>query len=105
MSERHAFRMRLDRGKRAEYQRRHDEIWPELVELLHAAGISDYSIWLDEETDCLFAILTRSDDHTMDTLPDHPVMRRWWAAMADLMETHPDKAPVAMPLMQVFHMD
>lgn len=105
MSERYAFRMRLHPGKRAEYQRRHDEIWPELVALLHAAGISDYSIWLDEETDCLFAILTRRDDHTMEALPEHPVMRRWWEAMADLMETHPDDAPVAMPLVRVFHMD
>ena len=105
MSERTAFRMRLQPGRRAEYQRRQDAIWPELVELLHAAGISDYSIWLDEETDCLFGILTRTGDHTMDGLADHPVMRRWWAAMADLMETHPDDAPVAVPLVRVFHMD
>ena len=105
MSERTAFRMRLEPGKREEYARRHEDIWPELVALLREAGVSDYSIWLDEQTNCLFGILTRADDHTMDALPDHPVMRRWWAMMADLMETHPDDAPVAVPLVRVFHMD
>lgn len=34
----------------------------------------------------------------------HPVMRRWWAHMADTMETKPDDAPVAKPLATVFHM-
>jgi L-rhamnose mutarotase len=105
MTERYAFRMRLNPGARAEYERRHDAIWPELVELLHAAGISDYAIWLDEETNLLFGHLTHTSEHGMDDLPSHPVMRRWWAHMADLMETQPDDAPVAVPLVRVFQMD
>jgi len=105
MAEKHAFRMRLNPGMKAEYKRRHDEIWPELAELLKDAGISDYSIHLDEETNCLFGVLWRRDDHGMDALPRHPVMRRWWTAMADLMETRPDGEPVAVPLETVFHMD
>lgn len=105
MSERYAFRMRLNPGMRAEYEARHDAIWPELAALLREAGISDYSIWLDEETNALFGILTRSDDHGMDTLPDHPVMRRWWAMMADLMETHESDEPVTVPLTRVFQLD
>ncbi len=89
----------------AEYRKRHDEIWPELVALLKDAGISDYSIHLDPETDILFGVLWRQDGHKMDDLPNHPVMRKWWAHMADVMATKPDNEPVATPLTTVFHMD
>ncbi|MDO6966625.1 L-rhamnose mutarotase [Rhizobium alvei] len=102
--ERHAFRMKLNPGMEAEYRRRHDEIWPELVELLHQAGVSDYSIFLDSDTNILFGVLTRPADHGMAQLPDHPVMKRWWAHMADIMETNPDNSPVAIDLKPVFYM-
>jgi L-rhamnose mutarotase len=100
-----AFRMKLNPGMEAEYRRRHDEIWPELVDLLKAAGVSDYSIHLDRETGVLFGVLWRADDHRMDDLPGHPVMQRWWAHMADIMETKPDNEPVSVPLTTVFHME
>ncbi|WP_312435889.1 L-rhamnose mutarotase [Janthinobacterium sp.] len=99
-----AFRMQLKPGNAAEYKRRHDAIWPELASLLHESGVRDYSIFLDEATGALFAVLRRADGHTMDTLPQHPVMRRWWQHMADLMETQPDAAPVAVPLAPVFYL-
>lgn len=102
--EKYAFRMRLNPGCRDEYRRRHDEIWPELAALLREAGITDYSIHLDEETNLLFGVLWRRDDHGMDALPDHPVMQRWWAYMADIMETRPSNEPVAVPLTTVFHL-
>ncbi len=102
--EKYAFKMRLNPGMKAEYKRRHDEIWPELVALLKQAGVSDYSIHLDDETNILFGVLWRSDDHGMDDLPSHEVMQRWWAYMADIMETAPDNAPVSIPLETVFHM-
>ena len=104
MSERYVFRMRLNPGQQDEYTRRHDAIWPELVALLRASGVSDYSIHLDTETDLLIGVLIREGGHAMDDLPDHPVMQRWWAHMADIMQTGPDNAPVAVPLMRVFHM-
>jgi L-rhamnose mutarotase len=100
-----AFTMHLLPGKAAEYQRRHDTIWPELSDLLHAAGISDYSIYLDETSNTLFAVLWRRRDHRMAELPQHPVMRKWWAYMADLMLVQPDQAPVVGPLRPVFHLD
>ena len=103
--EKHAFRMRLHPGQEAEYKRRHDEIWPELAALLREAGVSDYSIHLDRETSTLFAVLWRREDHGMDALPDHPLMQRWWAHMADIMETHPSNEPVAVPLETVFHLE
>lgn len=102
--ERYAFRMRLNPGMAGEYRRRHDAIWPELTALLRAAGVSDYSIFLDEETNVLFGVLRRPADHGMAALPSHPVMRRWWAHMADIMQTHPDDEPVAAPLTPMFHL-
>ena len=102
--ERHAFKMTLNPGMEAEYRKRHDEIWPELIELLHQAGVSDYSIHLDRETNTLFGVLTRPKDHTMVSLPDHPVMKKWWAHMADIMATNPDNSPVQSDLVTVFHL-
>jgi L-rhamnose mutarotase len=102
--EKYAFKMRLNPGMKAEYKRRHDEIWPELVALLKQAGVSDYSIHLDDETNILFGVLWRSDDHGMDDLPSHEVMQRWWAYMADIMETTADNEPVSIPLETVFHL-
>lgn len=102
--EKYAFRMRLYPGMAEEYRRRHDAIWPELVELLRAAGVSDYSIHLDPADGALFGVLWRREGHGMADLPGHPVMRRWWAHMADIMETRADNEPVAVPLVPVFHM-
>lgn len=102
--QKYAFRMRLLPGMEAEYQRRHDAIWPDLVDLLKQAGVQDYSIHLDRETNLLFGVLWLRDDHGMADLPEHPVMQRWWAHMADIMETHPDNEPVAVPLATLFHM-
>jgi L-rhamnose mutarotase len=102
--QRHAFKMRLNPGMEAEYIRRHDEIWPDLVQLLKDTGISNYSIHLDRETNTLFGYLERRDDHSMDELPNHPVMKKWWAYMGDIMATNPDGSPVAIPLDETFYM-
>jgi L-rhamnose mutarotase len=104
MMEKYAFRMQLKPGQAAEYESRHAAIWPELVTLLKDAGISDYSIHLDQDTGALFGVLWRTTPHRMDDLSKAEVMGKWWAWMADLMETHPDRSPVAVPLKQVFHM-
>ena len=74
------------------------------MDLLKQAGVQDYSIHLDRETNLLFGVLWRRDDHGMADLPEHPVMQRWWAHMADIMETHANSEPVAVPLVPVFHM-
>lgn len=102
--QKYAFKMRLNPGCEEEYKKRHDDIWPELVELLKQAGVSDYSIHFDPETNILFGVLWRSNEHTMHNLPAHDVMKKWWAHMADVMETHPDNEPVATELATVFHM-
>jgi len=99
-----AFKMQLHKGQEAEYKKRHDEIWPELVELLKSAGICDYSIFLDETTNCLFGILKADDIQLIDNLPAHPVMQKWWFYMKDIMESNPDNSPVSIPLKEVFYL-
>ena len=103
MSQR-AFKMKLKPGFAAEYQRRHDALWPELAALLRQHGISDYSIFLDEETLTLFAVQTLDESVSRSELPRHPVMRRWWDFMADIMETNPDHSPAVVNLKPVFHL-
>ena len=100
-----AFKMKLKSGCEAEYKKRHDEIWPELSKELTEAGIFDYSIYFDEESLTLFAFQKLTDDNTADNLPNTEIVKKWWAYMADLMETNPDHSPVASPLREVFHMD
>jgi L-rhamnose mutarotase len=102
---RNAFKMQLKPGFEAEYKKRHDEIWPELQSLLSETGIQDYSIFLDEETLTLFAVQKISPDFDEKLLPNHPIVKRWWAYMGDIMETNPDNSPVATPLKEVFHLD
>jgi L-rhamnose mutarotase len=102
--EKYAFKMRLKPGTVAEYKHRHDTIWPELAALLKEAGVSDYSIYLDGDTSILFGVLWRRNDHTMADLPSHPVMRRWWDHMCDIMETKGDGEPVVTPLQPMFHL-
>lgn len=103
--EKYAFKMMLNPGMAEEYKRRHAAIWPELAALLKEAGVSDYSIHLDPETNVLFGVLWRTGDHKMGALPNHPVMRRWWDHMADIMQVKPDNEPVAVPLVTMFHLD
>ncbi len=99
-----AFKMKLFPGLKEEYKKRHDEIWPELVALLKETGISEYSIFLDEETNSLFGFLKAEDAKQLDNLPGHAVMQKWWAYMGDIMESNPDNSPVSVPLNEVFYM-
>jgi L-rhamnose mutarotase len=98
-----ALKMQLKPGAVDEYRRRHDEIWPELSALLTEAGIYDYSIFLDEQTLSLFAVLSLRDDNSRDALPDHPLMKKWWDYMAPLMEVEADNRPKEWPLSLIFH--
>jgi L-rhamnose mutarotase len=100
-----AFTMKLKPGAIAEYQRRHDALWPELAAVLRNAGVSDYSIFLDEATLTLFAVQKQSDDNAAAVLPNHPVVKKWWAYMAPLMEVNPDNSPVCGAVKPMFHLE
>jgi L-rhamnose mutarotase len=96
--------MKLFKGHEAEYSKRHNEIWPELKALLKKAGVTEYSIFLDEETNILFGYLTINNAEELDKLPDDPIMKKWWAYMKDIMETNEDNSPVSIPLKEVFYL-
>ena len=100
-----AFKMKLHKGKEAEYKKRHDELWPDLQLLLKETGVSDYSIFLEEASGNLFAVLKVQDPLLLDELPLHPVMQKWWAYMKDIMDSNSDNSPVSIPLQEVFHLD
>lgn len=99
-----AFKMKLKKGFEEEYTKRHDKLWPELEELLKQTGISDYSIFLDSETNTLFGVLKADNISALDDLPSKPVMQKWWAYMKDIMESYPDNSPVSIPLKEVFYL-
>ena len=100
-----AFKMKLKPGFKAEYKRRHDLIWPELSDLLKENQIQDYSIFLDEETDILFAVQAISGSGSSQDLSKNKIVKRWWAYMADIMDTNPDNSPVTKPLEMMFHLE
>lgn len=97
-----AFKMKLKPGCRDEYKKRHDEIWPELVSLLKNSGVSDYHIFLDEETDILFAVQKIDGDGGSQNLGTNPFVQKWWAYMEPLMDCHSDNSPISIPLEEVF---
>jgi L-rhamnose mutarotase len=103
--ERIAFTMKLNPGKKEEYRKRHAEIWPELLELLRKAGISDYTIYLDETTNTLFACQKVSGDGGSQDLGSEEIVQRWWSYMADIMETNADNSPVTRFVEELWHMD
>ncbi|MFY0687903.1 MAG: L-rhamnose mutarotase [Cyclobacteriaceae bacterium] len=100
-----AFKMHLRAGKKDEYKQRHDQVWPELKNLLKASGISNYHIFLDESTNTLFACQQVAGDHGSQDLANNPIVQKWWAHMADLMEVNDDNSPISTPLEEVFFME
>lgn len=97
--------MKLKPGFKEEYKKRHDEIWPELKELIKETGVYDYSIFLDEETNILFAVQKQGGEASSQDLGTNPIVQKWWAYMADIMETNPDNSPVTIPMDEVFYME
>ena len=102
-----AFKMKLKEGCFAEYKKRHSEIWPELSALLTETGISNYSIFLDPETNILFAYQELAESEGAQDSQDlgtTQIVQKWWKYMADIMETNPDKSPVSIPLEEAFYL-
>ena len=98
------FTMRLKPGGADEYRRRHDELWPELAAEFRRVGIEDYVIYLDPESNTLFASQLVGEDDRKSELRELEIMHRWWASLAHLMETNPDNSPVVTPLEMVFEL-
>ena len=102
---REAFKMFLKPGCEAEYEKRHNAIWPELKKLLSENGVCDYSIYWDKDTNILFASQKVQGEESSQDMGSNPIVQKWWAYMADIMETNPDNSPVSTPLKEVFRME
>ena len=99
------FKMFLNPGMAEEYEKRHNELWPEMKEMIHQYGGHNHSIFLDRETNVLYGYLEVEDEELWAKSADTPINRRWWDYMADIMEVNPDNSPVSIPLDERFHMD
>ena len=100
-----AFKMHLNKGQKEEYKRRHSALWPELHRLLKEAGVSEYSIFLDEETDTLFAFQKVSGEGSSQDLGQTEIVQKWWKYMSDIMASNPDNSPATKPLTELFYME
>ena len=99
-----AFKMKLNEGQKETYKKRHNELWPELKQLLKDNGVSEYSIFLDEDTHTLFAFQKVTGEGGSQDLASHGIVKKWWDFMADIMEVNPDNSPVSIPLEEVFYL-
>ncbi|GGG11375.1 L-rhamnose mutarotase [Paenibacillus aceti] len=102
--ERIACIMYLYPGNQFEYQKRHQELWPEMKQALKEHGASNYSIFLDQETDTLFAYLEVDNKAAYDKIAETEICKKWWAYMAPIMKSNADNSPVAKDLKQVFYL-
>ena len=99
------FKMKLYDGMAEEYERRHNALWQEMKEMIHEYGGSNYSIFLDKETNTLFGYIELSDEEKWSKSSETAICRKWWDYMADIMETNEDNSPVSIDLIKVFHLD
>lgn len=102
---RKAFKMKLYEGMKEEYARRHNALWQEMKDMIHEYGGSNYSIYLDEETNTLFGYIELENEALWAKSADTAICRKWWDFMADIMKTNPDNSPVSIDLTDVFHLD
>lgn len=97
--------MYLYPGNQVEYERRHAELWPEMSNSLKEYGASNYSIFLDEEKDTLFAYVEVKDKETYESFSNTEICKKWWEYMAPLMKTNVDNSPISKSLRQVFYLE
>ncbi len=99
------FKMKLYAGMEAEYEKRHNKLWPEMVDMIHQHGGKNYTIFLDRETLTLFGYIEISDEELWGRGAATAINRKWWDYMADIMETNEDNSPVSVDLIPLFHLD
>lgn len=102
---RKAFLMKVNAGAHAEYERRHSPIWRELEEVLKRHGVSNYSIFLEQESHQLFGYVEIESEERWASIAETDECKRWWAFMKDVMPTNEDNSPVSVELKEVFHLD
>jgi len=101
---RKGFVMKVYPDKHEEYEKRHNEIWPEMVKELKNHGVISYSIFLQKETNQLFGYLEIEDEEKWSKMATTEINQKWWSYMEPVMETNPDKSPVSLDIKEVFHL-
>ena len=102
---RKAFRMAVHPGQEAEYEHRHNPIWPELEGVLKEHGVDRYSIFLDPADGSLFGYVELEDEARWNAIATTDVCRRWWKHMREIMPSNDDDSPASRELREVFHID
>jgi L-rhamnose mutarotase len=105
MTHRVSFSLHLPGANAAEYQRRHSELWVELVDAIRAQGGHNYSIFALPDVDRVVGYLEVDDLEVWNAGGESDVTRAWWAYMAEIMPTNPDNSPIQAPIVEVFHLD
>ena len=103
--EKYAWKATLKGGMKEEYIRRHNEIWPELVELLKSAGIENYSIWLCGNELFGYYECKHGVEYAGRVQAESPIVDKWNEYMKDVMDMPLDERTGAQPLLeQVFNL-
>ncbi len=106
MIERYAWKATVKEGKLAEYKRRHDNIWPEMKELLKSAGIRNYTIWNVGNELFGYYECEKGIDFAAKTQAESEIVDRWNEYMKDVMTMEMDPETGAQPkLTQVFFLE
>ena len=93
-------------GKIDEYIRRHNEIWPEMVELLKEAGIVNYTIWNTGNEVFGYYECTKGADYAAKVQAESPIVDKWNEYMKDVLIMEMDPVTGAQPLLKkVFELD
>ena len=104
--EKYAWTARIKEGKKEEYVKRHNEIWPELVELLKSAGICNYTIWADGNTLFGYYECEKGVEYAARVQAESPIVDKWNEYMKDVMDMVMDPVTGAQPmLVKVFTLD
>ena len=104
--ERMAWKGRIKPGCKAEYIRRHDEIWPEMKELLKSAGICNYSIWNVGNELFGYYECEKGIDYATRVQAESPIVDKWNEYMKDVMVMDLDPVTGAQPkLVQAFYLE
>lgn len=102
---RKSFKMKLYEGMEKEYEKRHNELWPEMQDMIHEYGGKNYSIFWDKDTNILYGYIELESEELWAESAQTDICKKWWAYMSDIMETNPDNSPVSIDLIEMFHLD
>ena len=104
--ERMAWKGRIKQGYKEEYIKRHNEIWPEMVEVLKAAGIKNYTIWNTGSELFGYYECEKGIEFATKIQSESPVVKKWDEYMKDILIMEMDPVTKAQPkLDKVFELN